>query len=753
MFNKYTKSRIGLVGLIAGCAATLTPVVQADSKGFAIEEVVVTARKREENLMDTPVSISAFGASELASRQIERISQVADATPNIVFRTNVIGSGGNNSAVVFIRGIGQDDFIPTVEPGVGIYMDDVYIAQSNGAVIDVADIESIQVLRGPQGTLFGRNTIGGAVLINTKKPGEEFGGNVELLGGNFDQRQAKLTLNVPLTDNLFARANYLYRHKDGYIDFPLISGDDGGGSDDTRAGRFALRWLPSDKLTIDATVDYTRFESDGRPSIIGEGIVEAPGSVAFLWNQVVAPVIGAPLYTNQFVLPKSAYTSLATQHERSSSDVWGTNLTVDWDAGPVNVKSIISYREMNSHTPLDQDHSPIDIIDVADQLDSELFSFELQLSGLAFDDRMKWLTGLYYSEDKTANVNAVTPIPFFSIVSGAIVENESLAGFAQATYDFTDQLNMTVGLRYTDEDKTSIIDDSIQYVTRVFDPSVPGGFIFLPPNAFKIVQNGTFDTGATSWDPYINLSHNWNEDFLTYISYSEGFKGGGFVQRIVPTQQVTSFDPEFAKVYEAGFKWEGLDNSLRLTGAVFFTDYTDLQITVQRAIAPVKENGGDAEIKGFELEATYVPTPNWHLSAGVGYLDAEYTDVDENASISEDNELASVPEWQFNASVAYTLPIESLAGSVTTRLDWSYSSEYELLAENSFGSRQDSYELLNFSLAYVHDSEKWELALQGRNITDEYYLSTAGAEINTHGFVDHTPATPEEWSVKFKYNF
>ena len=745
-------------------------IVLADEPGFVIEEVIVTARKREENLMDTPVSISAFTAEDIGNKQIERIHQIAESAPNVVFRTHSASSGNNNNAVVYIRGIGQDDFVPTVEPGVGIYLDDVYISQTTGAVIDILEIESIQVLRGPQGTLFGRNTIGGAVLINTKKPHEEFEGSVEFIGGSYDHLQGKAYFNVPISDNLFASATVMVRHKDGYVDFPLVSGDDGGGSDDTEAGRIALRWEPIDTLTIDLSADYTHTESDGRPNVLGSTIIEGPppGPDSANYNVIVAPLAGMPPYTNaEYYVPRKAYTSFGTLNDRSDGEIWGVSLALDWDIGGLNFKSITNYRDVASHDRRDEDHSPIDIItDVADILDADQFTQEIQISGRGFYDRLKWLLGFYYFEEEALNANPVN-FPFFGAVSGSHIDNYSLAVFSQATYDITDDLSLTFGLRYTKEEKDSIVDHSeIQYVTRFFAPgglpfpappgtTFSGPFALFPPGvATLLAPAGVYEANEEQVDPYVSLSYRWNDDLLTYFSYSEGFKGGGFVQRVVPRATVTSFNPEFASVYEIGFKWDGLDNRLRLTGAGFFTDYTDLQITVNRGIAPSKENGGDAEIYGFELEATIVPAPSLQVTAGVGYLDAEYTKLDPQATIPITNLLPSIPEWQLNASAAYTVPLSGvLSGSLTARVDWSWTDGFFLEADNVDGHYQDSYHLLNAALAYTPDSEKWELVLQGRNITDKLHITAVNNDRLIQGYLDHTLAPPAEWNVKFKYYF
>ncbi len=237
-----------------------------------LEELVVTARRREENLMETPISVVAFSEAEIRSRQFERVNMIGHATPNVEFRENANAGSSNYAAVAYIRGVGQSDFIASVEPGVGIYIDEAYVGVVSGAVMNLLDIESIQILRGPQATLFGRNTIGGAILVNSVKPNDEFGGTVDVLAGTDEWFEARASLNVPITDTLFTRFSAVARQRDGYIDFPNVPGSDGGGSDETYGFRGALRWVPTDSLVVDFSADISSSENDGNPTVLGSPI-------------------------------------------------------------------------------------------------------------------------------------------------------------------------------------------------------------------------------------------------------------------------------------------------------------------------------------------------------------------------------------------------------------------------------------------------------------------------------------------------
>ena len=772
--------------LLVGATVLVWPGGQAVAQGTsagALEEITVTARRREESLMDTPVSITAFSAQDIQDRQIFRSHQLAESTPNLHYRTQVEGT--SHASLVFIRGVGQSDFIPSVQPGVGIYVDEGYVATSTGSLTEILDIESIEVLRGPQGTLFGRNTIGGAIVITSKKPDDVFAGDVEAIIGERNLRQAKASINIPLSDTFFAKISALYRAKDGWVETPLIPDDDELGSEEITSGRLALRWMPSDSLTVDWNVFATHRESDGTPRIVVNYVPTA--NQVGPWNNVVVPTLNAvagttlgPVTDELYAVGEGSYTNFATYHLRSDADVVSSALTIAWDiTDNMQLKSITNWRTLESIDGFDDDSSPELLTHRIDLFDGDQFSQEFQLSGTAFDGRMNWVGGLYHFEEETENINPVI-FAFFGIISGSHVDNKSDAAFGQFTYDFTDQFALTLGARYTDERLDSIVDDRIQYLSELFDQSCQGpcpginpaltnaeydfhgrkggfeGFpgyraIPAPPNAgaFNVMPNRVFDADNDDIEPYLNLAYQWNDALMTYVSYSEGFKGGGFTQRIPPGRVVQSFFPEKAHVYELGAKYESLDNRFRLTGAVFYNDYTDLQVAVSTELGGGLENASDAEIKGFELEAVAAVSESFTLSGGIGYLDGEYKDIDPAVTFDPNNEMPSISEWQLNASAVYTTNVGD--GALRARLDWSYSSEYYTDANNF--NITPSYDVWNGSITYVPGSGNWEVSLQARNLTDEWYTVNRLGNPESIGIMSAAVAPPRELALRFKYYF
>lgn len=860
---------IAWITLIAGISAASLPmtVVQAQEQGSeaasVLEEIVVTARRREESLQDTPVSITAFSGEALERQHIDRLSGIGSSTPNMMFDTGSTFSGANSSASVFIRGIGQVDFTLTTEPGVGIYLDGVYISQTIGSVLDLVDIEHVEVLRGPQGTLFGRNTIGGAINVISRKPDDTLHGDVQVTGGSYDRFDLRGSVNVPLSDTFFMRAAAASYNRDGFVDAPNTPDREALGDVNQDAGRLAFRWLPNDKFSADLTLDVSSADEAGVPTVLVKtypgaslaliGSLADPGSPTYvpppfplpapsfvdLYNILATVPLGqqgclppspaTPPFCPPNVVPNPLFggpvfgpgDEIDIQRDRlvnysplalvSETDTWGAGLTLEYDLDVMTIKSITSFRHMEALTGVDTDGTTVLIGDLVDTFDVDQWSQELQFSGLAFDERLNWLIGLYYFTEDGINVDDVEFVPV-RILSGAEIDNDSSAGFAQFTFDATDRLALTAGIRYTDETKRfSVPDDCIPLpkgpqtlfdgtvvtcarMQTVVDPKFANeGFLTFvnapifpdhpDPNAricclpisdadgnivglirgltpgYPTVPTGTLKRTFNDWTPHLNAAYRWNDELMTYLSYSEGFKSGGFVQRVFPPKtEVPSFEPETAKVYELGFKWLGLGSRLMLNGAIFHTDYEDLQIEVNDGIAPVTRNAAQADIEGFELEMTALPGEGWLIQAGIGYLDAEYTelDPDENfttdlLALTLDSNLVNTPKWSTNLGVQYEMGLAS--GQLISRVNWSWVDDHTKGALNFPELEQDAFSLVDAYITYVSASGNWEASVFGKNITDEIYIVGGFANGLTQGRSTVNVGRPREWGLSLKYNF
>ncbi len=793
--------RLFLLGATLSMAMPAAVCAQGGSGGtdWLIEEMTVTARKREEGLQSTPIAISAFSGESLEFRGVDRVDGIADFTPNLSFDNSPTFGGASNSAAIYIRGIGQKEFVPTVDPGVGLYVDGVYIARSVGGILDLVDVERIEVLRGPQGTLFGRNTIGGAISITTRKPNEELSGRLSATYGTDDRLDVVGSANVPLTDNFFSTFSIGRKTQDGYVD--RTDGTDLG-DEDVLTGRIALRWLPTETLEVNFSTEGTRSRENGpaftligidKGKVIDRGLTLSTGIPTADWKTPPMALINNIMasFDSQWPFPNAGYTgkvldpdtgyppcvlpagnpfglpsdtnpfvsgcyddryivgkghNQGTAPAFSDSDIWATNLTLDWQISEkYSVKSITAYRDLDADFARDGDHSPLLVSQYLDHMKLKQFSQEFQFNGLSLNDRLHWVLGLYYFKESGDNENILNFV-MSNFRSGGAIDNKSLAAFFQGTYDITDQLHLTLGIRHTSEDKKfrpdQVIlhnhiqdrDDTSPY--DFSDPMLTAPFM-LPGQ--RILPYLWKKQSVSKNTPMLNLSYDWNDDLMVYGSYSEGFKSGGFTQRVFPPilpngifapvgtpdiDLIPGFDPEEVKVYELGFKYSTPGHRVRVNGAVFHTKYDDLQVQVFKSVAPVTMNAASASIKGFELEMQAVPADNWFAEAAVGYLKAEYDSLNTvDTWLSKNDKFERVPEWSVSASLSRQFDL-SAGGTLTPRIDWSWRSKVYNDAFNAPQLTQSAYSLVNLNLTYTDKSDSYDIVAAVKNLTDKEYMHT-----------------------------
>ena len=723
-----------------------------DATAGGLEEIVVTARKREERLQETPISITAVSGEALATRQIETTQELARVVPNLIVSQGQSVSGNSSAGAYFIRGIGQIDFLLNTDPGVGLYIDGVYVARSIGSILDLIDVERVEVLRGPQGTLFGRNTIGGAISVVSRPPSDTFGADARATLGSFDLRDARLTLNGPISDTLDGKVAVLWRERDGWVD--RLTDGSRLGDEESLGARAALRWAPADRLVFDLALDYVDQDGTSPPGNVVQ-IVETANFPGFYNGAVIGPPCVPPPGSRtdpRCFNPQWEAGDLLEEQGTFDShqelQVFGASLTMEWEIGSdLTLRSITGYRDTDALGNRDGDHTPILIQTTSDGWQHEQVSEELQLLGVALDDRLDWIVGAYYLSEDGENLQQVT-FPVVALQSGGSVDNDNFAVFGQVTYDLTERLTLTAGVRYTDETKRFLPD---QFVTAdplgLFPPgSVPG---------FRLVPFVESEQSISETTPMVNLAYRWTDRFMVYGTWSEGFKSGGFTQRIFPPLPAPPpFDPEFAESYELGFKFDSENGRLRLNGAAYFTDYTDLQVQVLVGVQPLTANAGGAEVQGFELELQAVPIEDLEITAGVGYTDAEYTSLDPTVlatGVTLDNEFAQVPEWTGTLDVAYTF--RAGTGRVIPRAGLTYRSESFMNAANTPSLLQDGYTLVDASLAYETDDGRWRFTAYGQNLTDEIYFNGGFADLVDQGYAEVAVARPREYGLTVQYRY
>jgi iron complex outermembrane recepter protein len=760
--------------VLAGCvpphtaavlaAAVLFPVaVVAEVPGAShddavvIEEITVTARRTQENIQEAPVAVTALTEKALEERALSDISGIAASTPSMRFDPAAAISGSSNSVTVFIRGVGQTDFNLTIDPGVGIYLDDVYISRSVGALLDTTDIERIEVLRGPQGTLFGKNTIGGAVAIKSKRPGAERRAfSAEVTTGSFDRADIRTSADLPLSDTLRFRLTGARLARDGYVD-RLVDGR-GSGDSDQLLGRLVTEWTPARDVSLTLAVDATRvreatvgatalriYEVNPQPEAIP---VHFPTISNLLLNGASCTPpnparLDDPLCYNSQWVTGDPYRTWAAGSNRSDSDIRGAALTVEAPVGTLLFKSISAYRELDSVFDLDTDLSPVQIVNTANDYTQEQFSQEVQLSGEGLDDRLRWLFGLYYLGETGTDVNSLTTV-LTSFRSGGDVDNDSYAAFGQLVYDVTERMSLTVGGRFTSETKRFAPDQVILSTLPIPLPFAPGD---------RVLPLGDVEVGSDEFTPSASLSFQPADTLLTYVSYAKGFKSGGFTQRIFPPEPETpSFRPEFVESWEVGLKTELFERRLRWNSAAFHSDYTDQQVIVLDGFAPKVRNAGEARIWGVESEFEAVPTHRLRLNGSVSYLNAEYKEIDPRAApVNLDSKLVNTPEWMLSAGLTGIL-WSGESGELSTRWDWFHSSELAKDAENTPELIQGSYDTLAGSLTYTSANERWLLSVGGTNLTDQSFL-VSGNYNPAIGAVYGVYNRPREWYARVELNF
>lgn len=751
---------------------------QADTGG-EMADIVVTARKREERLQSVPISIAAFSGEALERRNIQAITDVSKFVPNLTLDTGARSGGGSFGSQIFIRGIGQLDYSVYADPGVGLYVDGVYVGRTQGSVLDVLDVERIEVLRGPQGTLFGRNTIGGAISVVSAKPTSEFGGYIQGSVGRFDQKDLRASLNVPLTDRLAVKFSFATKNRDGYA-HSLITNDEFGDQHSV-AGRVVARWTPSDSIESTTIFDITHQRQGGQFQRVVSVVPTAslPAGTR-LFNSLVASRTPYAAFDSRW-LPTSTYTNFASGPNINNLDSWGLSEDLEFKlSDDVTLSSITSYRDLRFHVAVDIDGSPLNLASLNDVARQHQFSQELRLGGTAIGDRLKWLVGGYYFREKIDYHNTAIlfgglysalealPGPIFppsvpfggrsnpanvslDLALGQVNQpiNTTYAAFTQATFKLADRLSITGGLRYNDDQKDITVVNT-RAVSRVV--------------SFPLT---TRSAKFKSWTPKASIEFQATPDLLFYASYAKGFKVGGFNARASDPFEFNTYNPEQVSTYEAGFKSEWFDHRLRVNAAAFHSDYTDLQFVTQVPIGTplppgsvpancpkspfctIAGNAAQARIQGFEAEATARLFPNFDLSASVGYNHNKYTKLDPTLpqqGILITNKLPKTPEWTINLGAQHVLPISNFA-NLTTRVDYSYRSTTYNDFENTPVLTQPGYGLLGARIALAAPDNGWELALSGQNLTDKVYISSGFGAAGTFGFNLAGFAAPRTWTL------
>jgi iron complex outermembrane receptor protein len=751
---------------------------RAQSSEGGLEEVVVTAQRRAEAIQDVPIAITALTGAQLERLNVGDTLDLVRLVPN-AFASNNTGLGTAN--VYSIRGLNNTESIATFDPPVGTYVDDVFIARQNANNFAFFDVERVEVLRGPQGTLFGRNTTGGAVNVILKKPGEEFGGYAEVGFGQFNRRTARFSIDMPASETLLTKLSAYYAEDDGYV-WNLTTGEKLN-ADDNKGVRFAVRWLASDSLTWDVAADYI----DQSYMNILNGELAGSGDDARISRTGMRTDTAAT--RGIFVNDK--------QNFPLGNEVKSTSFTsnIGWQTGVGTVNFITGWRSLEQDFALDFFNGPLTptgAFTIANHGEHDQFTQEIKLTGQALDERLDYVVGAYWFDEENETdlgqlfaIRGLLPFPGFTPFPqyGVTVINsqyydrtmyndgEALAFYGQVDFDILDTLTLTAGIRWTDEEKT------IAYKPNA-NPKAP------PANQWDTgdLRAAGIPTKQSTdeWTPRVALKWAPNEDLNFFASATNGFKSGGWNARNVNVVEAQPFGPETVWSYELGMRSDWLDNRVRLNLTAFMSDVEDYQlpsafVPPTGGIVFITRNFADLDVEGIEAEFNWAPLDGLNVFVTAGWQDGEYTNldpsitaqqqlcqsqiaaglppaqrtgctrgiVDPNGSIADPVRL---PDYTITAGASYTFALGGGGLELTPGFFVQDVGDYNVGTSGEAVALSDGYTSWNAGITLAHPENGWSLQANCDNCTNELILASvlAGQQYFQ---------TPRTWMMRFKYDW
>jgi len=716
-------------------------------------EILVTARRTEETLQRVPASVSAFNERALERIQAQDTTGLQGAVPNLNIAQ---GRGSSNSTNIFIRGIGQPDALQTFDPAVGVYVDGVYFSRIRGTQLDLLDLQRVEVLRGPQGTLYGKNTIGGALSLVTRRPDQDLRGAIALSLGNYGYNEGRLSLSGPVTDTLAAGFAVLHSQRDGFVEDRVLDRD--YNDKNTRAFRAALAFTPSDRLRIDLTGDYSQ---DNASLSTGQPL----NSITYL----VGGGVALPLPTN----PQNYdFTVRTTPSLPNSTDLrhWGASLNIAYDVSDaITLRSISAYRQLDTDDYIDIDATQLEVGDVFVGVDQNQISQEFQVNVNA--GPLVGVAGLYYlREHVTSHQEAYAddllgPIlgnPTFLRTIDDDLETTSLAAYANLSYEIVPSLRLSAGLRYTRETKEYFRTTSTFSSFAPLTSAAP--FTFSAENTWEDVS------------PMASIDYQITDAVMIYARYARGFKSGGFNGRANSVAERSQFEPETANSYEVGIR-STIGGQLRMNLTGFYNDYRDFQARVSgTGVDPVTGlpeprlsvlNAGELTIKGVELEAAWTPVRGLLIDAQVGYLDAQYEEFADARFPGGSRAFqtpAFAPDWTLRFGAQYEAEL-GRGGFLTFGGQARHRSEMALAIDNTTistnpalvtrieGLFAEPYWIADARIVWENQARNFSLGLYGQNLFDEVY-KTEGQEFSSIGSIRTAYyGAPATWYVRGTFRF
>jgi len=740
-----------------GAIAAASPAAAQDDGAKDNDDIIVTAQFREQRLQDTPIAITAISGEDLENKALTSIADVGASAPNVNIQNS---SGSQGGPTIYIRGVGQYDSNFAYEPGVGVYVDDVYHGVLNGSLFDLLDLERVEILRGPQGTLAGKNSIGGAIKLFSRTPKGDGSGYVSATYGSLNRMELRGAYDIGLSDSLALRVTGFGKRRDGYVDILDFACDQPGAvlpgdnfpTQATNSGckigtlggieafglRAALRFAPNDALEINLIGQITRDHSE------------------------VMPIEQTASSDPRFVVPRP-YVYYGTfdsdigwnEEPTTKSDMQSISGKIDYHfSDHLTLTSITAYEDLFSSWIGDTDGGPAGSGITRFNQPYHQFTQEVRLSGDVSDGFLEYTLGGFYF-DSLGKVGArLYSAPVLSWNQDDPVSNKSKAVYAQLIVHPVEAMSVIGGIRYTDDSKT--------YTFVRLDP-ITG----LPAAIVGSLNgvSGSYSGDSTDWR--LGVDYRFSDELMVYANFSTGYKGGGINPRPFIPGQVVPFNSERVKAYEVGFKSDLADNMIRLNVAAFLNKYSGIILVDANGypggpgdpdwfpLSAVPFNAGTADIKGIEFETTIEPTEGLTFNGSLSYLDFDYKSLDPNATASGITLNYVAPytsKWRWSFEAAYEISLAN-GSSITPRFYADYTSSYFTDPVNASSNFIKGRTILNANIAYASADNGWELIAGVTNIADKHYYFNAFDIISINGNNSEAVGRPREFFVTVKKNF
>ncbi|MCC7412310.1 MAG: TonB-dependent receptor [Gammaproteobacteria bacterium] len=681
-----------------------------------LEEVVVTAQRREQSLQDVGISVTAFSGEQLKALGMSTSMDIAAQTPGL----NIgVPTGEGNNPVIALRGVALNDFNDALEGPVAVYVDEAYKSMLAGLTFQLFDVERVEVLRGPQGTLFGRNTTGGLLHFISRKPTREPEAYGDLTFGSYDQVKFEGAVSGPLSERLAGRFAFARNGHDGWMSnrVPPSDGDVINEADDW-AGRAQLLFDASEDLSVLVNVHGTRSNTTGSAYGHRASFIDVDGTSRFVPDDVdvYGTCPGCDLLGYRDT-DGDIYTVDADRLLGLEVETLGTTGTVTWQVGAVTVTSITDYLQIDRHYREDPDVGPLPLVATDYAVDGDQFSEELRVAGEL--ERLRWTAGFYYfsrSLDGKQLADASQVIPLSIQDVNWTYDTDSWALFGQLEYDIAPQWTVIGGLRFTSEQQ--------DFEELIVEGLAPFNLAFGPLDFTRAAVGSQTEQDSDNWSARIELDWRPNDDWLVYVSSNRGVKSGGFNTGFLGGTPVNliPFDEEILTSVEVGFKSTLFNGTSNLNVAAFYYDYQDLQAFQFVGLSQLLFNT-DAEVKGVDAELITRPTDRWEFRFGLSYLDARAFDIVNAVGAVRDRDMILAPEITFTGLGRYSWGI--FGGTATLQADFNYKSRHYFEIQNHDNTRESGYVLGNARLAWSPAGERWALAVFVQNLADQEYRAYA----------------------------